>query len=251
MKDRHDSMDDALHFQRAAGRLWTAGARVDWAAHAVLHPRQRIPLPAYPFERQRCWIEPGSAAQQKAQPAREAATDPANWFYVPAWRPAPLPHSVKTPVTAERQTWLIFQDEVGIGSRIAESLRSNGDRIITVSAGTEFIASSADHFAIRPGDSSDYKLLLQHLKDHLPQRIVHLFLTGVDEESSRERGFYSLLYLAQALGEHSLAAPVRLEVVSSHVYEVTGSERIQPEKATALGPVKVIPQEYANVQCRS
>src|SRR5205823_8078134 len=97
----------------------------------------------------------------------------------------------------------------------------------------------------------DYKLLLQHLKDDLPHRIVHLFLTGVGEESSRERGFYSLLYLAQALGEHSLAAPLRLEVVSSNVYEVTGSERIQPEKAAALGPVKVIPQEYANVQCRS
>ncbi len=34
----------------AAGRLWCAGARIDWTA---LHdgPRRRVPLPAYPFER--------------------------------------------------------------------------------------------------------------------------------------------------------------------------------------------------------
>jgi len=249
MKDRYDSIDDALHFQRAVGWLWTAGARVDWAAQAALHPRQRIPLPAYPFERQRCWIEPGST--QHTQPAREAATDPANWFYVPAWRPAPLPQGGKPAIKAERQTWLIFQDEAGIGSRVAESLSRNGDRVITVSVGTRFIASAEDHFAIRPGDSSDYKLLLQHLKDDLPQRIVHLFLAGIGEDSSRDCGFYSLLYLSQALGEHNLPAPVQLEVVSSNVYEVTGSERIQPEKAAALGPVKVIPQEYANIRCRS
>jgi amino acid adenylation domain-containing protein/non-ribosomal peptide synthase protein (TIGR01720 family) len=45
------SMLDAL------GQLWIAGARLDWAA---LHgaPRRRIPLPTYPFERKRFWIDP-------------------------------------------------------------------------------------------------------------------------------------------------------------------------------------------------
>ena len=50
----------------AAGRLWTAGVELDWA---MLHPgaeRRRVPLPTYPFERKRYWVDasPGRPARQ-------------------------------------------------------------------------------------------------------------------------------------------------------------------------------------------
>ncbi|MEU4232375.1 amino acid adenylation domain-containing protein [Nonomuraea sp. NPDC026600] len=38
------------------GRLWASGADVDWAAFGP--PGRRVPLPTYPFERRRYWIEP-------------------------------------------------------------------------------------------------------------------------------------------------------------------------------------------------
>jgi len=38
--------------------------------------------------------------------------------------------------------------------------------------------------------------------------------------------------------------------VTNHMQEVTGDESLLPEKATVLGPCKVIPQEYANIKCR-
>jgi acyl transferase domain-containing protein len=42
---------------QAAGRLWLAGVTLDWAGmHA--DKRRRVPLPTYPFQRQRYWIEP-------------------------------------------------------------------------------------------------------------------------------------------------------------------------------------------------
>ncbi|MCE0522902.1 MAG: type I polyketide synthase [Methylacidiphilales bacterium] len=49
----------------AAGQLWLAGVEVDWQA---LHgaPRRRVPLPTYPFERKRHWIEPHRSADTKA-----------------------------------------------------------------------------------------------------------------------------------------------------------------------------------------
>jgi amino acid adenylation domain-containing protein/natural product biosynthesis luciferase-like monooxygenase protein len=44
--------------QLAAARQWLMGQPVDWPAlHGETQPR-RIPLPPYPFERQRYWIEP-------------------------------------------------------------------------------------------------------------------------------------------------------------------------------------------------
>ena len=44
--------------------------------------------------------------------------------------------------------------------------------------------------------------------------------------------------------------PIALGVVVNRLHDVTGEVVIRPERATVLGPVKVIPQEYANVRSR-
>ncbi|WP_055701147.1 type I polyketide synthase [Streptomyces silaceus] len=45
------------------GRLWTAGEEVDWSAYHEGESVRRVPLPSYPFDRKRHWIEPhGTAA---------------------------------------------------------------------------------------------------------------------------------------------------------------------------------------------
>jgi NAD(P)-dependent dehydrogenase (short-subunit alcohol dehydrogenase family) len=64
-------------------------------------------------------------------------------------------------------------------------------------------------------------------------------------------GFFSLLYLAQALGEQRRPVPVELSVVTDGIQNVSGDERVAfPEKATVLGPCKVIPYEYPDISCR-
>jgi amino acid adenylation domain-containing protein len=45
----------------ALGRLWLSGLQVDWAAVHEGARRRRLPLPGYPFVRQRYWIEPPPA----------------------------------------------------------------------------------------------------------------------------------------------------------------------------------------------
>ncbi len=61
----------------ALGRLWLAGARVDWEGFHVHERRHRVPLPTYPFERQRFWLEPArlrvAAAPTAVAPAETAA----------------------------------------------------------------------------------------------------------------------------------------------------------------------------------
>ncbi|KAA3658818.1 MAG: aminotransferase class III-fold pyridoxal phosphate-dependent enzyme, partial [Chloroflexi bacterium] len=49
----------ALHaVLEGLGRLWMAGIKVDWDAFYEGETRRRVPLPTYPFERKRHWIEP-------------------------------------------------------------------------------------------------------------------------------------------------------------------------------------------------
>ena len=52
-----------------AGRRWLAGEPLDAAALFAGQQRRRIPLPTYPFERHRYWIEPGESITLAAAPA--------------------------------------------------------------------------------------------------------------------------------------------------------------------------------------
>ena len=42
----------------AVGQLWLNGLQIDWQNYYEPERRRRVPLPSYPFERKRFWIEP-------------------------------------------------------------------------------------------------------------------------------------------------------------------------------------------------
>jgi acyl transferase domain-containing protein len=43
----------------ALGKLWLAGAPIDWSGLYVHERRRRLQLPTYPFERERYWVSQG------------------------------------------------------------------------------------------------------------------------------------------------------------------------------------------------
>ncbi|HEX5734190.1 MAG TPA: type I polyketide synthase [Blastocatellia bacterium] len=60
------------------GKLWLAGVAIDWSGFYSNERRRRVRLPAYPFERQRHWIDPPRAEERKATAAAGANGDGAN-----------------------------------------------------------------------------------------------------------------------------------------------------------------------------
>jgi phthiocerol/phenolphthiocerol synthesis type-I polyketide synthase E len=53
-----DPASSAETMLAAAGRLWLAGVVLDWPSLHHGQPRRRVPLPTYPFERQRFLLDP-------------------------------------------------------------------------------------------------------------------------------------------------------------------------------------------------
>jgi acyl transferase domain-containing protein len=51
------SQPDEAHLLKSVGQLWLAGVDVDWQRLHAGDKRRRLPLPTYPFERQRYWID--------------------------------------------------------------------------------------------------------------------------------------------------------------------------------------------------
>jgi NAD(P)-dependent dehydrogenase (short-subunit alcohol dehydrogenase family)/acyl carrier protein len=150
-----------------------------------------------------------------------------------------------------------------LGARIAEYLRGNKQEVITVKAGEHFSRIGDGIYTVDPKETRDYEELMRALQaaGKLPKKIVHLW--GVSEgdlppsgrecfEHSQDLGFYSLIFLAQALSKAQVSEEVQLDVVTSRLHEVTGEEEpLVPGMATLLAPCMVIPQEYPNITCRN
>jgi amino acid adenylation domain-containing protein len=58
LRHAFERTDDLAFLLQTMGRLWLTGLRPDWPAFWADQPRRRVPLPTYPFERRRYWIEP-------------------------------------------------------------------------------------------------------------------------------------------------------------------------------------------------
>lgn len=254
---------DAATLLQAVGRLWTAGVEVDWAGLHAGESRRRVPLPTYPFERQRYRLEPEPAAAREASAGQAAAAgaDLADRFHVPVWRQAP-PATGSRPLAAADRRWLIFLDACGLGARIVERLVREGAAVSTVVAGETFAHRGEGAYTLASGRPEGYDALLADLESRgaLPTDLVHAWNvtasgTGLPSaerlEEAQERGFWSLLSLAQALGRRRLAEPLRMAVISSDLHPIAGEGGPAPEKATLLGPCLVIPREYPGISCQS
>jgi microcystin synthetase protein McyG len=236
------------------GRLHLANVPVDWTAFYAGGGRGRVPLPTYPFERQRYWIDMRSTAPP--HPARIGKrADLGTWTYVPSWRRAPeARHAAAEEATAPRR-WLILCDEAGLGLRLAQELTRSGHPVVTVDAGAGYGRTGERAYTIDPRNPSDYATLLEALGAEVPEQVVHLW--SVSEAAATasvseimSRGFHSLVYLAQAMAARDWTHPIHMTVVGSEAQDVLGDEPIVPAKATLLAPVIGIPQEHRNISCR-
>jgi acyl transferase domain-containing protein/acyl carrier protein len=255
----YNTRPESAYILETLGKLWLVGQPVDWSAFYAREKRRRVPLPTYPFERQRYWVDAPNAQLAPSQ-TRHVTLDKnekiAEWFYQPAWKPS---IGAQSEDAAGQSRWLIFSDTLGLGASIAEQLRRDGQDVLTVFAGDEFRRGGEREFFINPRRAEDYTSLLSNVNESGSVRnIVHLWSISDDAakldansfQQSQDLGFYSLLFLAQALGRKALSEQVRIEVITHEAQRITGRETLRPENATLVGPARVIPQEFPKVECR-
>ena len=174
MRHPSDSHPDTAFLLATLGKLWMAGININWKRFYDGERRRRVPLPSYPFERQRYWVEFNHAQQTRApQAINTRAQDIADWFYQPTWKPARLQHTA-TPAQ-EKECWLIFVDEDGFASSISKRLNQQGADVFTVRMGEEFERVDDWSFIVNPGRSEHYDDVLAALSARglSPQTIVH------------------------------------------------------------------------------
>ncbi|TFZ03968.1 type I polyketide synthase [Ramlibacter humi] len=242
------------------GALWARGITPGWNEVRGGGSPRRISLPTYAFDHQRHWIEPGqvthsASAAQDALPVPGVRRLPQvdDWFGVPQWSPAPLPHA---PAPAAGTQWLVFGDlgagTTGVMRRIAEE----GGRATLARPGQAFAAHGDGSFTLDPRDEAQFGQLFDALEqaNRLPAQIVHLWglsspADAAGDGAMQAQGlvFDSLVNIAKVLQTADVSQPVKLTVATAGSQAVDGSGVPHPLRSLALGPVRVIPREVPNV----
>ena len=259
-----DNSSDTEFLLTSVARFWLAGGQIDWDQFHVNEHRRRIPLPTYPFERQRYYIEPGESKAKDTRGSRSLArkTDIADWFYLPSWKQIDLLRLTKTEKKQpDNRVTLIFCDTRGVGDALVKQLRERGEEVVAVYAREQLRRIDVLDYTIDPKDKGHYDALIKELLSQgmTFARIVHLWSLSAPAdaldvptfEKTQELGSYSLIFLTQALIDQGLKSSSELVVATDSVYEITGSEGLRPEQATILGFCKVIPQETPELTCRT
>ncbi|MGI9621310.1 MAG: type I polyketide synthase [Acidimicrobiales bacterium] len=258
MRHPEQAVEDDLFLLDVVGRLWAAGVDVDTDRFYEGQERRFVELPTYAFQHQRYFLEPGEGAAATAPTSTTLyrSEDVADWFYTPVWHEEPAPGAAE-PIAPCR--WLVFKDRAGISDGLVSRLEGDGHEVVSVFEGDSFARLADNAFVVAPESGrSGYDQLLNDLagSDFIPDRVLHLWSLTTDKvvrpgsswyHHMQERGFLSLVHLAQAVGDQFPDAQQRWDVVTNGAMPVAGVVD-HPEKATLVGPVEVIPHEYPGIE---
>ncbi|BAT56841.1 beta-ketoacyl synthase (plasmid) [Nostoc sp. NIES-3756] len=253
-----EALSDVAFILNTLGRLWLLGVKIDWAGFYSQEERCHIPLSTYPFERQPYLIplhkQPGITV------SHEEKLEVSKWYYTPTWKQC-LP-TIKPDFRQQKSCYLVFVDDCQVGSAIVKRLELENQIPISVLVGEQFAKNDKNAYTINPQNPEDYHALIVELQHRnlIPDYILHCWsITANDTiQTSSEffnkcqnLGFYSLLFLTQALDKQLINQPLKLITVTNHLHDVIGNEELAPEKSTIIAACQAIPQEYINITCRN
>ncbi|SOO20299.1 Polyketide synthase (fragment) [Xanthomonas citri pv. fuscans] len=154
---------DHLEKLAVVADLYTQGYALDYGSLFVPGEQGRVPLPTYPFARQRYWVQPPPSAEGSPPPgtrpastgeesiasASSRADDPVGTLMlVPRWEPLPAA-SMDEASTVSGHGWIIVDDDAGRHDSLR--LRYPGARILGgMDVGDAWLASRLD--ALGPFD---------------------------------------------------------------------------------------------------
>ncbi|MGE0158279.1 MAG: SDR family NAD(P)-dependent oxidoreductase [Gemmatimonadales bacterium] len=242
--------DDTTTMRDAVARLWVTGTTLNFEGMHAGGAPYRVPLPTYPFDRKRHWVEAElPAARRDGEPIRDPGRID-DWFTASTWiRDESALRATPSGV------WLVLGDGEALSRNVISQLRAAGAWPILVERGAAFARLSDTHFTVRPSSDSDIGAVVRAVlstRDAATAPTIgamHLWATGGDPIAAAD--VFDVLS-AVSLGMKAAVAETMLRVL--HVSE--GAESVLDEplghatQGLALGPVLVLPAEVPHLEMR-
>lgn len=262
LRHQDQEINDSSYFYTVLGRLWAIGINLDLNKLWPENLPKRVPLPTYAFQHKDYWIQPGNNTSNSSNTFSqlEKIKNIDEWYRKPTW----LQQGILAPHNIKPCTWLIFMDDNDLCNHLTKELIEKGHKIITVREGDAYYQVNSTSYRLSPEAGSEgYSALISDLiaNGTTPNRILHSWLLTETENfrpgssffhRNQEYGFYSLFFLAQSLGSADLGGEkIHISILSNGMQKIQNETLPYPEKATVLGPCKIIPREYSGISCSS
>jgi acyl transferase domain-containing protein/acyl carrier protein len=227
---------------RTAAVLWAHGVAIDWVATGQRPAVRRLAVPGYPYQRRRHWIDPTDAAVAD-EPLVEAPLCRIDW--VEASRPAGQP--------GQGGALVVLPADPDRAVQVVRAVERAGLRAIRVRLGEEY-GERRGEFVVRAGVPSDLAHVVSTLDDRgmVADVFVHAAGAGAGETQLARRldvahtSAFALAKLAVSRPPGRLVS--RFVVITAGAVDVSGSDFIEPSRATALGLVRSLLAESPNLR---
>jgi phthiocerol/phenolphthiocerol synthesis type-I polyketide synthase E len=259
----------------ALAQCWISGHQVTWPWHGEPHDPGRVPVPGYPYQRRRHWIDPPAdraphaageptavpaAASQGRQvgtatvTAEHAITNTA--LSTLAWSQCTDDDTPREPLAGH--CLVVAPEDERENHLLVLALQRAGARPVIARPGTRY-AAGASEFTVRPGHPGDYaRVLAQMTRDGTPATlIVHATSLAEPPElvpSAIDKHLRATLGSLTALARHLAALPAAsapgLLIVTSRAADVSGAEQLSPVAASLVGFIRSLALEAPALGCR-
>lgn len=248
--DHRGERDDVECLLESAGRLWLAGVPIDWRGLNADGAFRRVPLPTYPFERKRCFIDaagdtPTAVAEPAGGPPRVQSVG--DWFFQPTWL-----RSTTRAAAPPSGAWLVVGQPSSLADQLCDQLAQGGAHPVRVAPGLVLRQTGPDAFEVRLDQADDVAGVAAALAG--TGQVAGAFLLveagggAVDARAAAEN-YRAVVALADGLRGDS-GTPLRLVVVTVGGQSVLDERVIQPALAACLGPALVMPTELPGLSVR-
>ncbi|WP_052094128.1 type I polyketide synthase [Colwellia psychrerythraea] len=259
MRHPKEPVCDMVNLQNALGKLWGHGITVDWQAFHHEHPGRRVPLPTYPYEKVRYWVNSVKNPQRMAT-NKEEKLPMDQWWNLPTWKQKPLIKIDRLLKNLTSSSWLLIMDDSGVAEEVAKSLINAGQRVLRAYSGKSFSRISDDEYSLDLTNEADYLALLRAACSAAKiTRVIHFASiepVGQNDKydiedfwSDQESGALSALYTIKAIINAELVDDCKIDFITNDVAKISGEEIASPGKATITSLCKVAPQEYSELEC--
>ncbi|WP_163835887.1 non-ribosomal peptide synthetase/type I polyketide synthase [Spartinivicinus ruber] len=167
--------------------------------HTPLNVGQRVPLPTYPFAKNRYWFE-GEGLDVSQQKDSDRLT-----YYRPIWENRLLDNAAINNASLQEMNWIFIdhRDELSLQTQIPPQ-----ENIIWIKMGESYQQNGVNNYTLRAGCSKEIEKLVYILKEHkgLPQKVFFLWpldipgtLTLDNLSVSSKQSIYTVVSLIQTL----------------------------------------------------
>lgn len=258
-----DQVDDLAHFTNQLGKLWMLGVPVNWGnLGGTNEVRNKMSMPTYVFDRKAYPVEVdsyGMLAKKRSMDNREPENSKNKFFYTAQWKQsAYLPRQM---AKFTEDVVILFSSDCEVCHQLIKHFNGKGVYLIVVEKGNAF-GKTNGVYQLNPCSEEDYAMLFAGvIKPGINSvRILHLWNyeeNRIDVQKSSENinyyksiGYDSMLFIARQIAKFSSISDIQLDVIANGIFNMLGTEYLQPSKSLMLAPIKVIPLEFDNINCR-